>query len=147
MQTFLLEQIWTKLNFYHANALSRETIQLLEMKSSYKSQKYKKFKHAIKFINYLQEKIELWRFKLPSNASFQQRSPKVCPDSAQIFFKFLLVSMKRINNENFSPIPFLLPFLQTCFFFFRKLKFDIGIKSGFGQLIFSNTTRKINQTT
>ena len=49
-----------------------------------------------------------------TSGSFQPRSPKVCPEGAQIFFKFLpsICIMKGINNEKFSPMPFQLQFLE-----------------------------------
>ena len=123
-----------------------------------------KFHHLLQrmMVKYMLKRNQL----IASIGSFQLRSPKVCPEGTQIFFTFLslICIHERINTENFIPISFLLQFLETfsilqnftkftkisCFVLgpiFRKLNFDIGIKSGFEQMIFSNNTRKTNQTT
>ena len=49
-----------------------------------------------------------------TSGSFQPRSPKVCPEGAQIFFKFLpsICIMKGVNTEKFSPMPFQLQVLE-----------------------------------
>ena len=83
--------------------------------------------------------------------SSQPRSPKVCPEGNQIFLKF---QSHTFCTSIFRDVLIFTKFYKIFKYFrfvfgpiFRKLNFDIGIKSGFGQLIFSNTTGKTSQTT
>ena len=98
-----------------------------------------------------------------SFSSFQPRAPKVCPEGAQIFFKFLppICIHERnwywkfqahiFSTSIFRGLSNFTKFAKiSCFVFgpiFMKLNFDIEKKSQFGKLIFSNTTGKTNQTT